>query len=259
MRTLIPTSLAALLLSFGSLVSVGELTAQDSGEPVVRRALPFSAGETHEFEVRFGVIRAGRAKLSAQGGPEIRGMRTMRLDLAVEGGIPFARVDNLVTSYVQLRPFRSLRFIQDLNEVGQERYREYEIFPDSGFVRSLHHDGAEDPLPSDRPLDDVSFLYYARTLPLEVGDRYELPDYFRESGNPVVLEVLRKDEITVPAGTYRTIVVQPTFESDGLFGEGGEAEVHFSDDRSRVLVKISSRVSRLGSLVLNLTRDPRRR
>lgn len=225
----------------------------------VRRALPFRAGEHHEFEVRFGRIRAGEAQLTVAGSERVRGVDAFRFDFVVRGGIPLARVDNRMSSWSEARPFRSLRFEQDLEELGTERYRRFEIFPDEGRVRSMHDGGADEPLPSALPLDDVSFLYYARTLPLEVGDRYVLPHYFRESGNPVVLEVLRKDEISVPAGRYRTIVVRPTFQSSGLFGEGGEAEVHFSDDASRVVVKVSSKVSRIGSLHLNLVRDPRRR
>lgn len=224
-----------------------------------RRALPFTVGEHHEFEVRFGRIRAGEAQLTVAGTERVRGINTFRFDFTVKGGIPFARVDNRMTSWSEARPFRSLRFEQDLEELGNERHRLFEIYPEEGRVRWNHGSGGDDPLPSNLPLDDVSFLYYARTLPLEVGDRYELPHYFRESGNPVVLEVLRKDEVSVPAGRYRTIVVQPTFQTTGLFGEGGEAEVHFSDDSSRIVVKVSSRVSRIGSLHLNLSRDPRRR
>lgn len=256
MRTVAGAITALTLLIATSLVPAA-LDAQASSSAEVRRALPFAAGETHEFDVRFGILRAGRAEMTVSNGASVRGLSTLRFDLTLEGGIPLARVNNRITSWVQPRPFRSLRFVQDLDEVGTQRYREFEIYPDSGLVRWEHGEGGEEELPSEMPLDDLSFFYYARTLPLEVGDRYVLPHYFRDSGNPVVLEVLRKEEIRVPAGRYRTIVVRPTFQTSGLFGEGGEAEIHFSDDRSRILVKISSRVSRIGSLTLNLRRDPR--
>ena len=250
---------SALLATFIFVVSatLGVPAASAQGDADVRRALPFAVGEKHTFDVRFGVLRAGRAEMTVANGSRIRGMETLRFDLTLEGGIPLARVNNRITSWVQPRPFRSLRFRQDLDEVGTQRFREFEILPDSGYVRWEHSEGGLEDLPSTMPLDDLSFFYYARTLPLEVGDRYVLPNYFRDSGNPVVLEVIRKDEIRVPAGRYRTIVVRPTFQTSGLFGEGGEAEIHFSDDRSRILVRISSRVSRIGSLTLNLREDPR--
>ena len=92
---------------------------------------------------------------------------------------------------------------------------------------------ADGSLDTSEPLDDVAFLYYARTLPLEVGETYTINRYFREDGNPVVLRVLRKETIRMPAGTFNTIVVQPIIQTDGLFGEGGEAEVYFTDDARR--------------------------
>ena len=106
---------------------------------------------------------------------------------------------------------------------------------------------------SHQPLDDVSFLFYARTLPLRVGDVDTIPRYFKP-GHDVILRVLRKERVTVPAGTFETIVVQPTITNvGGLFGQGGQAEVYFSDDAARTLVMMTSRVPVVGSLSLHLT------
>ena len=44
------------------------------------------------------------------------------------------------------------------------------------------------------------------------------------------------ETITVPAGTFRTIVVQPVIQTRGLFSEGGRAEVYFTDDDRRLLI-----------------------
>ncbi|MGH7481914.1 MAG: DUF3108 domain-containing protein, partial [Longimicrobiales bacterium] len=108
------------------------------------------------------------------------------------------------------------------------------------------------PLVSDKPLDDVSFLYYARRLPLEVGRTYTLNRYWKEDGNPVVLRVIGRERVSVPAGTFNTIVVQPIIQTDGLFGEGGEARVYFTDDSRHVLVQIKSKVPVIGDLTLKL-------
>ena len=105
---------------------------------------------------------------------------------------------------------------------------------------------------TSRPLDEVSFLYYARTLPLEVGQTYTLNQYFKKDGNPVVLKVLRKERVRVPAGTFETIVVRPIIKTKGLFSEGGEAEVYFTDDERRIMVQMRSRVPVVGSISLHL-------
>jgi len=46
--------------------------------------------------------------------------------------------------------------------------------------------------------------------------------------------------------------VRPTIKTSGLFGEGGEAELFFTDDAQHVLVQMRSKVPLLGSLSLLL-------
>src|SRR4029453_97003 len=103
-----------------------------------------------------------------------------------------------------------------------------------------------------QPLDDVSMIYFARSLPLKVGDTYTIPRYFKADANPVVLRVVRLETVKVPAGTYNTVVVRPTIKTSGLFGEGGQAELFFSDDERHVLVQLRSKVKVVGSLSLHL-------
>ena len=81
-----------------------------------------------------------------------------------------------------------------------------------------------------------------------------LQRYFKADGNPVILEVLRKERITVPAGTFNTVVVRPILKTDGLFGEGGEAEVYFTDDSRRLMVQMRSKVPVVGSQSLHMTK-----
>ena len=69
--------------------------------------------------------------------------------------------------------------------------------------------------------------------------------------NPVRLRVLRKERVTVPAGTYNAIVVQPIIKTKGIFSEKGQAEVWLSDDSSRILLQVKSKLS-FGSLNLYL-------
>jgi hypothetical protein len=89
-------------------------------------------------------------------------------------------------------------------------------------------------------LDEISYLYMVRLLPLEVGQRYEFDRYFKEDGNPATVEVLRREEIRVPAGRFQTIVLRPEVATDGMFGEGGEAEVYLTDDENRIPVRLKT-------------------
>src|SRR5690606_13581637 len=109
------------------------------------------------------------------------------------------------------------------------------------------------PTASPLPLDELAFVYYVRTLPLVVGETYTLNRYFKEDGNPVVVRVLRKETREVPAGRFNTVVVQPVIQTSGLFSQGGNAEIHFSDDEHRHVVYLRTEVPLVGSLTLHLT------
>src|SRR4029077_1809571 len=101
------------------------------------------------------------------------------------------------------------------------------------------------------PLDDVSLVYFVRTLPLEPGQCYELHRYFRPAGNPVVIHVLRRERIKVSAGTFNAIVVRPEITTSGIFSQHGRAELWLSDDSARVVLQLKPQLP-FGSINLYL-------
>jgi hypothetical protein len=222
----------------------------DVGVTLSAAPVPFGPGERATYQVKFGFLSVGEGRMEVAGLEDVRGRTSYRIDWAIKGGIPGARVNDRWQSWVDVAGLFSHRHIADLREVRYRAYRHWEFFP--GERRWVREDnGSEGELASAEPLDDIAFVYYVRTLPLQVGDVYTLPRYFRERGNPVVVRVLRKDRITVPAGTFNTVVVQPVIRTGGLFSEGGKAEIHFSDDHRRILVYMHSKVS-FGNLSLHL-------
>lgn len=213
--------------------------------------VPFGPGETLEYQAKLGPVPVGDGHLRVHGLEDVRGRTAYHVSLHVEGGVPLARVNDQQESWLDVETLTSRRFSQNLRQVRYRRDRSYEIFPEERYFTISDQEGQEEMI-TDAPLDDISFVYYARSLPLEVGDVYRLDRYFQPDGNPVLLEVVRRDRVEVPAGTFNTVVVRPTIQASGLFGEGGEAEIHFSDDDRRLLVELRSRVPVVGSLSLHL-------
>lgn len=214
--------------------------------------VPFGPGERAVYAVRLGRLgTVGQGSMQITGIETVDARPTYRARMQIAGGIPFARVDDTFESWIDVNGLFSRRYHQDQKEVNFERQRRFDFFPERRAYRRTDT-GETGTLPTDRPLDEVSFLYYARTLPLRVGETYTLHQYFKEDGNPVVLRVLRREAVRVPAGTFQTIVVQPIIRTRGLFGEGGQAEVYFTDDDRRILVMMRSRVRLIGSLSLHL-------
>jgi hypothetical protein len=214
--------------------------------------VPFGPGERLVYKVKVGIFGVGEGQMALEGVDTVRSHPVYRANLTIKGGLGPAHVDDNSTSWFDLRTLVSRRFIQDINEVGYESYRHYEIYPSERRWERQDNDEFG-PLGSALPLDDVAFIYYLRALPLEVGKTYTLSRYFKEDGNPVVIKVLRRDQRDTRAGKFNTIVVKPLIRTKGLFSQGGDAELHFTDDERRILVYLKSNIPKFpGSLTLHL-------
>jgi len=208
----------------------------------------FARGEKFDYQVKFGPVSVGNATMEVLGIDTLRGIPAYHALFSVRGGITFYKVNDRYESWFNPQTFASLRFVQNIDEGNYEKQRTYEIFPER---QSYSENGKpEQPSVSD-PLDEASLLYLLRAMPLEVGKTYDLNRYFRPDRNPVRVNVVRKERITVPAGTFDCIVVRPTIQTKGIFSEGGHAEVWFTDDSVRTMVQMKSKLS-FGSLNLYL-------
>lgn len=228
--------------------------AQSRGEvPENKYArVPFGVGERMTYKVTLGIVgEVGTGSLEVVDLDTVDNHPVYELRFQVEGGIPFARVEDDYRSWLDAHTLVARRFQQDQHEVRYERHRSFDFFPEERRWQQTDKNESGT-MPTDTPLDDVSFLYFIRTLPLETGKTYTLNRYFKEESNPVTVKVLRKQTITTPAGRFKTIVVQPIIKTKGLFSEGGKAEVYFTDDDRRILVALKSRVKILKTLDMML-------
>src|SRR5690606_33860801 len=131
-------------------------TAQASGDPGPSIPIPFAPGEKAEYQVKLGAISVGSGVLEVVGMEQVNGYSTYRAKLHVRGGIPLARVDTRLESWIDSRGLFSRRFEQDQNELRFKRQRTYDFFPDTRTFRRSDN-GEVGTLPTNRPLDDVSF------------------------------------------------------------------------------------------------------
>jgi len=210
--------------------------------------LPFKDNERLEYQVKYGFLGVGSAVLEVQGLDSVRGMPAIHASFRVSGGVRFYRVNDDYESWFDPETFSTLRAAQSIDEGSYDRQRTFEFFPDRQVF--IENGKPEAPTVPD-PLDEASFLFFVRSIPLEVGQTYEFQRYFRPDKNPVRVVVVRKEPVKVPAGTFNAIVVRPVIKTSGIFGEGGRAEAWFTDDSTRTLVQLKSSL-KFGSLNLYL-------
>ena len=242
----------ALLFAIASTGSAQSPSADPSAGS--RRAkVPFGVGERMEFEVRFGRLKVGNAHMEVVALESLRGRTAWHTAFWVQGGNFLYRVNDVYESWIDAETLSSLRFVQELEEGGKNTTRKFEIYPERAvFIQTNKKDPKEEKSVPN-PLDDGSFLYFIRTIPLEVGQTYDFDRYFRPDRNPVRIKVLRKERIRVPAGQFNAIVIQPVIKTKGIFSENGHAEIWLSDDDRHIILQLKSRLS-FGSLNLFLKR-----
>jgi len=157
----------------------------------------------------------------------------------ITGSLLFFKVDDNYESWFDPNTLVSLRYHQNIDEGSYERVRKYEIFPDRG----VYLDPARGEVPTvERPLDDGAFLYFLRTIPLEVGRTYSFNRYFKPDRNPVTVTVVRRERIRVPAGEFDAVVLRPKIKAKGIFAESANAEVWIAEDESRLMLQMKTRL-----------------
>jgi hypothetical protein len=207
--------------------------------------LPFQVGERLTYDAKVNAINAGKAYLSVEGLETVRGVGTFHTVFDVKGRILFKKFENHYESWFDTTSLVTMRHLQKTDDVDKR----YEFYPDKQ-IYIKNNDGIQNPSVS-MPLDEASFLFYLRTIPLELGKTITVNRYYYAAKNPIVIRVVRRERIRVPAGEFDAFVLKPVIKSNGLFSVKGDAEVWLANDRAHTLLKLRSKLP-LGTLYLEL-------
>jgi hypothetical protein len=225
-------------------------TEQRSAEAASAIPVPFRVGERLTYAVNFGNLQIGTAQMSVLGVEDVRGRPSYHVLFTIEGGMPLLRVQDRYESWIDTATLASRRHVQEIREGGYRRSTRYEIYPEQRKYREDDEDSLRASVAN--PLDEGSFVYFIRTVHVPVGQTREFHQYFKPDRNPVIIRALRRDTVEVPSGRYPTVVVRPSIRARGIFAEDGEAQLWFSDDPRRILVKMNTKFAGI-ALSLALT------
>jgi hypothetical protein len=220
-----------------------------TGWPLAARAqasLPFGPGEqcVYRGSTRLGRIGTGTMAVERSGtGNEF----LLRFDF--RGRVGIFGIEDRTRSWFSPGELASTRFTKHERSPITSRDEDVRMDVATRRWRGGNDGGA---MTTAAPLDELSFLYFIRTLPLANGDSYTLARHYDPRRNPVTVRVIGRGTVTVPAGRFQIIEVEMRVLDPVRYRGEGVIQLHLTDDAQRALVRMESAIPRAGRLVLSL-------
>lgn len=223
------------------------LLAQDQAD--AQATLPFGAGERLTYHVRVDKMRAsGRGTMWIESA-EVRGSSALLLRSSVEVGIGPIKAIDKTDSWLDPVTMTALKFEQRHRYLFSSRVTSVEMYP--AELRWQSADGLAGTSPTEFPLDELSFIYYIRTLALEPDSSYALNRHYDADRNPVCIRVLGRETVRVPLGEFAVVVAELRVKDPRFTGEG-VIRLFLTEDTDRIPVRIESALPGLGTAVFTL-------
>jgi hypothetical protein len=226
-----------------------------------RENFPFYVGENFIYEIKYEFVPAGKSSLEVHEGPIINCQRTFELRSTAQSSKfidKFFKVRDNNSSIVSQESLATFSFHQNLREGSYRVIRHTTIDYTSGtFKYEREYKGKKNERGGtiDRQICDIlSAFFYARTLPLELGQEYFIDVFSDPDIYPLRVKVFPKlEDVNVKAGRFECIKIQPFVQGDAIFkARGGQMIIWLTSDERKIPVLIRSKVS-IGAFDAELT------
>jgi hypothetical protein len=217
---------------------------------VIGERLPFAPGERLTFAGKVHTAVSGGGTLWVEGPVELRGTSTWLLHSDMEGRVGPLRATDRNASWLDPIRMSALRYTSRERHIVSKHDDAVDIYP--GEKRWRAESGLEGVTMTNAPLDELSFLYYLRTLPLAPDTTIAVSRHFDPARNPTVLTVRGREEIQVGAGRFRAVLVEMRVRDRRRYQGEGVIRIHLSDDACRLILRLDSRIPDAGPATLEL-------
>jgi hypothetical protein len=244
LRGLIPAALAMTTTLASTALPPAPVAAQGA------RGLPFAPGDQCVYRGSGVLGRIGTGVMAVEGPEQVEGRSVYLLRFDFRGRVGPATVEDHTRSWFDPAELASLRYTKRERTPISSRAQDVRMDWAARRWSSAPEGGGA--MSTASPLDELSFLYFIRTLPLKDGDVYTLTRHYEARRNPVVVTVLGRGPIRVPAGQFTAIEVLMRVKDPARYGGEGVIQLHLTDDARHVPLRIESAVPRAGRMVLSL-------
>ena len=211
--------------------------------------LPFAVGERLVYEGRVRGI-GGRGTMWIAGPVDVRGVATYELHFDFFARVGPLSVSQKSTSWLDPERMASMRFEKRERHLLVRRQESVDLFPDERRWRTSA--GQTGSSPSSTPLDELSFIYFVRTLSLTPDSALRLDRHFDLDRSPTIVRVLERERVNTPAGSFNTVVVEMRVRDPQHYKGEGTIRFSISEDGCRLPVRIESDIPDAGHVVLTL-------
>ncbi|RKZ30925.1 DUF3108 domain-containing protein [bacterium] len=249
--TLLLAVIASAKVEKDSVKSALALHALDSVEiprPVNTEA--FAPGELLKFSIDYGFVNAGWANMEVTSIVEYKGRLAYHIQTTAGTNKTFSlffKVEDRVESLLDTEKFYSLRHEKHLSEGNYRADRWFNFDQQNRRAISKGYDIETYP----NVMDVLSAFYYVRTLEFEPGDTFYLPNHTDGKNYPLRVAVHRREKVSVPAGTFECIVVEPILKAPGIFEHKGNVFIWLTDDEKKMPVLMKTKII-IGSIDASL-------
>jgi hypothetical protein len=216
----------------------------------------FGVGEKLTFDISYGFVHAGEAIMEIPDFKYVNGRKTFETFITAASYASFDwifKVRDRYATYMDVEGVFPWRFEQHVREGSYSRDFDANFDPEEKTAETS--DGKKYSAPA-YVHDIVSAFYFVRTMNLtsyHKGDKINLQNFYEDKTHPLTVMVLGHQQITVDAGTFNCVVVEPLVVEGGLFKNEGSIKVWLTDDGNHIPVKMSSKVI-VGSIDAKLTK-----
>ncbi|HEU5251028.1 MAG TPA: DUF3108 domain-containing protein [Thermoanaerobaculia bacterium] len=218
------------------------VTAAAAGQPKLD-SRPHFVGETLRFAMSILGAAGGELTLSAKE-TQLDGKPAYKFELSAISGEFLSKiflVRDYLASWVDPKTFRSMRF--EKHTVEGKRVRD-DLIEFDYPKKIAYRDGKPIPI-EENTFDTLSSIYYIRLLDLDRRDPVPLTVVSRRLF-PLSVVTRGRETVTTPAGTFRTIRVEPQ-GPEGLIGKGKTLTLWLTDDERKMPVQLKSKL-KVGTL-----------
>ncbi len=210
----------------------------------------FPIGERLAYEAKYSFLTLGEMILEVRDTLTYQDTHCYLISSVLNSASAFRflfSIDDTIEVYTSVDELLPFLYQERINESGYQRESNWNF--DHAAHTVVYDDSLELSIaPNTR--DMLSFWYYLRRVPLNVGDTLVFDLHNAQKNYQILCSVLGWEKTKTKAGEYNTILVEIQTEGEGVFGAKGGMEIWYSEaQRLPVQIKASMK---FGSVLFKL-------